>query len=128
VEAICTVCDRPVPQPRGGYRLYHPECKALHDDMERLKKHLSQLRQGVHQVKLSPKQTAQLRYELFCLVSELPRLRDSRGRFASSGASTEYDREVSDRRQRRAQKAEKAEKEAKLRCKLAAQGEPPCTR
>lgn len=126
MEVICTVCDRPCPQPKRGYRLYHDECKALHDDLERLKKHLAQIAGGTHKVQLSPKQVAQLRYDLFCLTSELPRLRDSRGRFVSAGVSDSYDRETAARKARAAARKAKAEAKLTASCRLAKKGEPPC--
>lgn len=100
MDVSCSVCTKPVIQKKRGVTLYHPECKPLHDDLERLRKHLAQLADGTHPAKLSPRRLTELRFELFCLVSEIPRPRDARGRYVSSRLSTEYDRTVAERKRR----------------------------
>ena len=102
MDIACDVCGRAVEQPTRGYRLYHTECKALHDDVERIKKHLDRLEAGTHEVKLTTKRAAQLRFDLFCMVSQVPRPRDARGRYVASGVSEEYIRERDARRARKA--------------------------
>lgn len=96
----CEVCGRSVPQRRRGITLYHPGCKPLHDDLIRMRKHLAKIAAGTHPAQLSPRKLAELRFDLFCLVSELPRPRDEHGRYVSSQLSAEYDRTVAQRRAR----------------------------
>lgn len=102
MEITCSVCGRPVKQPKRGYRLYHPECRSLHDDLERLRKHLARIEDGTHPAALSPKVLAELRFELFTFASAIPRQRDKLGRYVASGVSSEYERERDGRRERKA--------------------------
>lgn len=101
---VCSVCGREVEQPPRGYRLRHAACVQLHEDLERLRKHVAQLAEGTHPAQLQPEQLATLRFELFCLASDMPRPRDAQGRFVSSGLSPSYDDLVQNRRDRAAKR------------------------
>lgn len=80
----CPMCAAGVPQPARGYRLYCLTCKPLNDDIERIRKHVAAIKAGTHPACLSLQAIVELRYELFCLVSELPRPRDKAGRYIRS--------------------------------------------
>lgn len=81
-EAVtCDVCGRSVEQPRTSRRLRHPACKELRDDLERVRRHLEQIAEGTHPTGILPRQVADLRYDLICLLADLPRVRDRRGRW-----------------------------------------------
>lgn len=99
----CEVCSRPVAQPKRGYRNVHAECRALHDDLNRLQRHLDQLTEGTHPAALSRTAMSELWFRLFTMASEVPRVRDSRGRYVSSRISDEYLRERDARRRRKAE-------------------------
>jgi hypothetical protein len=92
MDTTCDVCDRRVDQPKRGYRLRHAECAKLHEDIERMRGHLEQLKAGTHPVRLSTEAQSALWFRLFCLVGDTPRPRDARGRYTSSGSSPEYER------------------------------------
>lgn len=94
MDIACKVCGAQVPQPKRGYRLYCTSCKDLNDDIERIRRHISRLDAGDHEVTLTEPRMALLRYELFCLVAQLPRTRDRKGRYESSGVSPRYDARV----------------------------------
>jgi hypothetical protein len=111
MEVVCEVCGRDVPQKKRGITLYHPACKVLHDDLKRIRKHLDLIKAGTHPANLEPQSLVELRYELFCLVSEIPRPRIAKGRpgagqYLTSRLSPAYDDAVKAKKAKAAAAAE----------------------
>lgn len=98
----CEVCGRLVPQPKRGYRLLHDECRSLHEDLQRMAKHLEQLAAGTHPANPTPERLQHLWFDLFAAAAAIPRQRDRLGRYVSTGISSEYEAERDARRRRKA--------------------------
>lgn len=75
-RSACSVCGHTVESGlRGPMREVHKECEPLRDTLTRLKAQLASL------PPMTARQLLNVRYELLCMSTEVPRPRDANGRF-----------------------------------------------
>jgi hypothetical protein len=81
---VCSICGHLVVTGlRGRPREVHQEgCKYVRDHIQELE-HLLE-GEGLRKLNLTPRAQADLRYRLFCLATQVPRVRDEHGRFLRS--------------------------------------------